>query len=186
MKEVDDEVLRRLLDDATLEANRTSRRHQRWLRQAAEGDATLAGVLVDLAERGSEVTVQVAGGGHRFGRILAVGGDHLVLREPASGGGDDRLIRLDAVVGVRPDATGRSLLGIDRRRPSEPELLAVLADAAADAPRVAITTATGEVVAGRLRSVGADVLRLDLDGEPRSPCYLSAAALREVLVLRSG
>jgi hypothetical protein len=183
---VEERALRRLLDEATVEVSRAARARQRWLRQAAEEDATFAGVLVDLAERGAIVTVQVAAGGRRSGRIVALGLDHLVLGPPPGGAGDERLVHLDAVVGVRPEPGGPALLGVDGRAPSGRTLVAVLAETAGDAPRVAITTATTEVVAGRLRAVGVDVVRLDLDDEARSPCYLSAAALREVVVFRSG
>jgi hypothetical protein len=59
-------------------------------------------------------------------------------------------------------------------------LVEALARVAQERPQVAVMTAGGDVVAGRLRAVGADVLSLRLDGEGGT-AYVPATAVLEVL-----
>jgi hypothetical protein len=60
----------------------------------------------------------------------------------------------------------------------------VLAGLAGERPRVRMVVAGGhEVVAGELRSVGADVATLRLDGEPGGAVYVRLDAVRAVTLL---
>jgi hypothetical protein len=60
-------------------------------------------------------------------------------------------------------------------------LVEVLAGLAPERPRV-VLVAGGELAAGELRSVGADVVTLRLDGDPTSLCYVAAAAISEAII----
>jgi hypothetical protein len=173
-----DEMLR-LLDDARGEASAASRGRERLLRQAAEEGATLVGTLLDLAEAGAHATVRTTDGRTQQGAIRLVGADFFALD-------GDVWIALAAVATVRPNpgehhppASG------DRHPATDLRLLEALAGIAPERPRLAIVTDGGDVVAGELRSVGADVVTLRLDGGPRAgSCYVAGSAVR--LVLRSG
>lgn len=61
-------------------------------------------------------------------------------------------------------------------------LVEALGRVAADRPRVVVHTRGRERVAGELRSVGADVATVVLDGGRGQACWIPAAAITEVVV----
>jgi len=164
-----------------------ARVRERWLRQAAEEEATFAGLLVDLAEDGRGVSVTTAAGGRHHGPIVAVGTDFVAIGGPE---GRLTLVSTSAVAEVRPaagvrrqraatgreDATGNAL---------EVTLAEVLAQAVANRPRVAVVLGTVTVV-GQLRAVGTDVLTVRTDGEPGGLTYVTLASVSEVSLFDSG
>ena len=166
-----DELLR-LLDDARADERSDSRERERRLRQAAEEGATLAGTLVDLAEHGTGVTVRTASGRSHHGPVRLVGSDFCVVGEV--------WVALRAITTVRPDPAQRSEPAAGDRPTTDLLLFEALSRIAPERPRVALVTRNGEVVAGELRSVGADVVTLRLDGD-QGACYVSASAIGEVL-----
>lgn len=172
--------LDRWVADARIGEAALQRSRERWLLEMAEQEATLAGVLVDLAERRVPVTVQLRGGGTHHGVIRVVGADFvdLELRSHA-----DVLLALSAIGIVRPapgvDPTvGDRMIGTDLR------LADVLTELAADRAHVALTIAgsTGHAVVGVLRSVGHDVAALRPDSEARSTVYVALSAVTQVLL----
>ena len=169
--------LLRLLDEARADDRGAARERERWLRQAAEEGALLAGTLLDLAERGATVTVRTTAGGAHHGIVRLVAADFCVLASAAG----DVWLRLDGVATVRPHAGERHAAATGDRPVLDLRLVEALARVAGDRPRVAIVTDGGERVAGELRAVGADVVTVRLDGEPRAVCYVAAGAIREVL-----
>jgi hypothetical protein len=175
---VDD--LLRLLDDARSEERGTARERERFLRQVAEEGASLGGTLLDLAERGSVVTVRTASGRSHHGVVRLVGVDFLVLGAAPG----DVWLRFVAVTTVRPHPGERHAAATGDRPALDLRLVDALARIAPERPRLGVVTADGELVAGELRAMGADVVTLRLDGDPRSVCYVSADSIREVL--RSG
>jgi hypothetical protein len=64
---------------------------------------------------------------------------------------------------------------------------AIVADLAGERARVALTV-TGEpaLVTGELRSAGAEVVTLRLDGDPPATAHLALAQVSDVTVLASG
>ncbi|MCU1374579.1 MAG: hypothetical protein JWO68_1865 [Actinomycetia bacterium] len=174
-----DELLR-LLDDARADERGASRERERFLRQAAEEGARLAGTLVDLAERASTVTVRMESGRAHHGPVRLVGADFCVLATEAG----DVWLALRGVSTIRPHAGERHAPATGDRPAIDLLLVEALARAAPERPRLALVTAGGESLAGELRAVGEDVLTLRLDGDPRGVCYVSTSAIREVL--RSG
>ena len=141
------------INDAVRERSR-----ERWLRQQALEDATLAGILTDLAERRSEVVVttrtrQVAG------RLLGVANDFLVLEDRERAG---VLVATGHLAGISPlagDARFSDPSG-DRSPPLSLNLLDALVMLAADRSPVRLGLTDGEVVLGDLMAVGRDVVTL--------------------------
>ena len=161
-----------------------ARVRERWLRQAAEEEASFAGLLVDLAESGRPVSVTTVTGRRHRGPIVAVGTDFVAV-----GGHEGRLVlvALAAAAEVRaagggtqrPPAagSGRDALGVT--------LAEVLAQAVATRPRVAVVLGAVTVV-GELRAVGTDVLTVRTDGEPAGLSYVTLASVSEVSLFDSG
>jgi hypothetical protein len=166
-----------LLDEARAQEAGRGRGRERELRRQAEEDASLAGTLLDLAERGGPLTVRTTDGRHHTGTLAALGGDFAVIRTET---GADVFVALRAVARVRPGAAAPAATG-DRPVPSTTVLLDVLATAAAERPRVSLVVA-GEAVAGELRAVGFDVVTVLLDGPDRAPTYVAAVAITEAVL----
>lgn len=173
-----DELLR-LLDETRADDRADGRGRERLLRQGAEEGATLVGTLLDLAEAGAAVTIRTTVGRVQHGVLRLVGLDFCVL-------GGDVWLALAAITSVRPDPARRHPPAAGDRGPAaDLRLVEALARVAPERPRVHVVTDGGDAEAGELRAVGADVLTLRLDGEPRgATCYVPASAVR--LVLRSG
>jgi len=163
------------VDDA---ARRRSR--ERWLLQSAEEGGTLAGVLADLAERSSTVTVRTSAGRRHTGHIRALGADFVALTTTA---GDDVLVATGAVSSVRTQAA-HAPVG-DRPVRSALGLAEALAGLAAERDRALLVTRDGgDTVTGTVRTVGRDVVvvRLDGDAPPVGTAYLPLATIGEVVV----
>jgi hypothetical protein len=184
--------LERWAADARIEAAARRRARERWLRQQAEEEATLAGVLVDLGEHGAEVVVHTRTGRVHRGRVGVVGADFVGL-SPASapraeGGvdGEEVLVTLDSVTSVRMQAGARLVTG-DRPLTSRLSLAEVITGLAAERERVLLVLAdAGESLAGTLHSVGQDMVVVRLaDGLPgaRPPtAYVAMATIVEVVI----
>ncbi|MBI2708700.1 MAG: hypothetical protein HYX34_03275 [Actinobacteria bacterium] len=170
------EDLDRWLAATRADAAAESRARERWLRQQAQEEATLAGLLLDLAEREQEVVVQTAGGRRHGGLVRAVADDFLALR---TGDGTDLLLRYDGVVAVRPK--GRSPGPGDRPRALDVTFAEAALALAAERPRIRLGTRDGQAVAGELRSAGIDVLTVRLDGDAGA-AYVPITAVAELML----
>ena len=169
--------LERWVADARTADAAAARSRERWLRLQADESATFAGVLVDLAERGTPVVVQGRAGRRHQGSISAVALDFCALR---TNGERDVLLAFAGIGSVRPDSRRPSPVGdrVVRADIGMAEMLSVLA---ADRPRVLIvTTADATGIAGELRSVGRDVATVRLDGDPRAAAYVAISAIAEL------
>jgi hypothetical protein len=154
-----------------------ARARERWLRRAADEGATFAGVLLDLAERGSPVIVAGRAGRRHRGVIRAVGVDFCGLRGRDRG---DVLLSFAGIAAVRPEARSVPAPG-DRPVDVDVGLGEALAAVAEERPRVLVVTmADADGLAGELRSVGRDVLVLRLDGPTRPTAYVPLASVAEV------
>jgi hypothetical protein len=158
------------VDEAALQRSR-----ERWLREVAEQEATLSGVLADLAERRAGVSIAVAGRRHH-GVVAAIGVDFVALQVA---NGPDVLLSLSAVGVVRTAPAVAAAVG-DRMVTTELRLADVLVELAADRDRARLVTGTGEAVAGVLRSAGHDVVVLRTDGDPPGTAYVPHATIAEV------
>lgn len=155
-----------------------ARAREAFLRRAASEGATLAGVLLDLAEQGAPVLLTLAGGRRHRGRLRAVGADFVVLVNDQGG---QVLVATRGVAVVRPEAGAEALAG-DRPLTVAAGLAEALAVVAEDRPRVLVVAGDADGVAGELRAVGQDVLVLRLDGGGRPTAYVPVASLVEVTV----
>ncbi|MDQ6697166.1 MAG: hypothetical protein M3Z46_06880 [Actinomycetota bacterium] len=153
-----------------------ARSRERWLRQQAQEEGTIAGVLLDLGERQQTVVLHAAGDRRHRGAVRAVAGDFVVLGTERA---LDVLIAFAGIVSVRPEARSSATVG-DRTVTLDTTLGAVLVGLAGERPRVFVTTLDGTGSAGQLRAVGRDVLTLRLDGQDRSLLYVPLAAVAEV------
>jgi hypothetical protein len=153
------------------------RARERWLARAAEEDATLVGVLTDLAERRLPVVVASCTGRRHQGAISAIGTDFVALRSAA---GEQVLVSLEAIRSVRTAPQVGEAWG-DRATRAGLDLAGALAGLAADRERVLVVTREGaEVVAGELRGAGRDVLVLRTEGAHGAVAYVPLGAVAEV------
>ncbi len=151
-----------LVDDAA-----RTRVRARWLRIQAEEEASLHGTLIDLAERGRPVGLDI--GTHRLRGVLrGIGGDFVALRTDQD---QHVLASIDAIDAVRGEPGGTDVRG-DRSPLFDLELAAVLGPVAADRPSVLVRTTSGVSVRGELRSAGVDVVRIRPDGDPPTPTWV--------------
>jgi hypothetical protein len=164
--------------EGLVDAAASERARQRWLERQATEDATLLGVLIDLAERSRPVAVRSSGGRTARGRVVALGADFVAVREERLG---DVLIPTRAIATVRAAPGDVSTVG---NRPAS--LVVVLAEAllelAADRPTV-LLSAANEEHRGNLRSVGRDVLALMIEGERRETIHVAIDAIDHLVIL---
>ncbi|MGQ0832221.1 MAG: hypothetical protein ACT4OV_11135 [Microthrixaceae bacterium] len=153
------------------------RSRERWLAEVADQEATLAGVLIDFAERHVPVLIHSVTGRHHHGRIRVLGVDFVGL---ALATGAEVLVARAAVVLVRTAPTVDAATG-DRMVTTELRLADVLAGMAADRERVRLVTREGDAtISGELRSVGHDVVVLRTDRDRPGVAYVPLDAIAEV------
>ncbi len=166
------------LAEARVDAAATERRKQWWLRRQAEEQASLVGVVLDLAERGRPVVLSDRSGGSHRGRLSLVGADVVVIET----GRGDIVVPLAALTAVRPDPGAASTIG-DRRAESDVDLVTVMTVIAGDRPRVMVALDGGETLSGDLVSAGLDVLRLLVDGPGRDSAYVAYRSISHVRIV---
>lgn len=170
-------ALERWAADARVTDAAERRARERWLARAAEEDATLVGVLTDLAERQVPVVVTSCTGRRHQGTVSAIGTDFVAVRSAA---GEQVLLAADTIRSVRTAPQVGEAWG-DRATRAGLDLLGVLAGLAAERERVLVVTTEGaEVVAGELRGMGRDVLVLRTDGQRDAVAYVPLGAVAEV------
>ena len=167
--------------------DRTARAASERSQTRARADQSLAtstwtGLLVDLAESGSEVALWSGPGLTRKGRLVGVARDFVVL-EPAGRG--PVLIRTTALQSVTPAEPGaqraqsaqtaRSPRAGERRHPSELTLAAAL-DALAGERAPASVQTSSQAFHGAIIGCGEDVLTMKSDG-PGRHVYVALNAL---------
>ena len=161
------------MDDA---ARRRSR--ERWLRQQAEEETSLRGLLVDLAERGTPVAVNMRGGRRHCGIVRAVGADFVALAIGAA----DVIVALAAVTSVRTRPGEMPPLG-HRPVTTSLRLAEVLTGLAAERGRALVTMSdAGDAVAGEVRSVGQDVVVLRTSSQPPATAYVPLDAVGDIVL----
>jgi hypothetical protein len=176
------ERLERWAADAHVDEAARRRARERWLRHQAEEDGSLGGVLVDLADTGGRVLVDLQGGTQVTGVIRAVGADVVTL-EPAAPGSGPVVVAVEAITAVRSGAGARPVAG-DRAVPSALRLDEVLVELAAERERVRLVTVAGGVVGGHVRAVGRDVVTLATLGaaDGPGPTYVPRAAVAALTI----
>jgi hypothetical protein len=166
--------------DARVDEAARVRARERWLRHQAEEEGSLAGVLADVAERGTPVAVHVRGGRRHRGEVRALGADFVALRSA----GTDVIIAVGAVTSVRTGPGEASTIG-DRSITTPLQLVDVLVGLAAERSAVLLVMAGGDdAVAGELRSVGLDVVGVRVSDAPAVVAYVPVGAIVEVVLDR--
>jgi hypothetical protein len=164
--------------DARVDEAARLRARERWLRQQAEEEGSLAGVLADVAERGASVALHVRGGRRHRGEVAALGSDFVALRSA----GADVIVALPAVTSVRTLPGEASTIG-DRSIGTSHRLVDVLAGLAAQRAGVLLVLADGEeAIAGVVLWVGQDVVGLRVAGGAAVTAYVPVGAIVELLV----
>ena len=174
------EGLERWAADARAREAADARVRERWLRAQAEEEATLAGVLLALAERRAAVMLSTVPGRRHRGVVSGVGVDFAVLRGE---GGTSTLVALGAIADVRVVDGGRGAHTTGAEAALGVRLADVLAQAAGQRPRVAVQAGATAIV-GDLRAVGSDVLTVRSDAA--GVVYVGLASVSEISFLASG
>jgi hypothetical protein len=169
--------LERWAADARVADAAGQRSRERWLREVAAQEATLAGVLLDLGERRTTVALDTAAGRSHRGIVVCVGADFVALQLSS---GAEVLVALSAIAAVRLVA-GEDLATGDRADATGLTLVEVLSTMAAERTRVLLVT-RGEPVSGELRSAGLDVVTVRTDADPSAFAYVPLGGVLEVLV----
>jgi hypothetical protein len=141
-------------DDRLSAASAAARSRRRWLGQLASESATLAGILLTLAERGDTVTIRSGPWTHE-GRLRSVTTALAVMELPS---GDVALLPTAAITVVEAAAA----VADDRLPGGGPDLGAVLASLVPERPPLRLLLADGMDVAGTLVGLGKDAVVLRL------------------------
>ena len=177
--------LERWAADARIDEAARRRARERWLEQQAREEATLLGILADLAERGTVVSLQLRSGGPRRGRVRLISADFVALAPVGDAGGrsGEVLVALHDVVAVatRP---GEPVSVGDRSVRSRLTLTEVVIGLAGDRERaLLVLTGSDDVVRGTLWSVGQDVVVVRLDGEAiPATMYVALDAISQLAI----
>jgi hypothetical protein len=169
-----------LLDAGRIEEAGAARSRRRWLEAAAAEGATLAGVLVDLAERRADVVLGTGGGAVLSGTVVGVGADVVVLDRRT---GPLHLIPLREVATLRVD--GALPLG-DRPAPDAPHLVDLLARSGEREEVVVLRLTDRTTVSGVVEVAGRDVVRVRPEDPALGATYVSVTSIGEAAVFRSG
>lgn len=164
--------------EGRVDAAAAARARQRWLERSAAEEATLAGVLVELGERGHTVTVRTVGGNSVRGLVAAIGADFVVLREDRRG---DVILPLSSVATVRGAPGDEPAVG-DRALSLVIVLAEALVELAADRPEVVVSVG-GHELCGKLRSAGQDVIAIAVDGAQRELIQVAVSAIDHLIVV---
>jgi hypothetical protein len=169
--------LARWAADARADDAVAARARQQWLRRQAEEDATTAGLLVDLAERGEPVSLALRGGRECRGVVVTVGTDFCAVRRPSD---DDALVPFAALAAIRVDGTRTAMTA--RRSGVVLRLSDALAALVPERPDILVATDGNEPWRGELRAVGWDVLSMRVDELGPRSLHVPLAAIVEVVL----
>jgi hypothetical protein len=170
-------ALQRWVADGQVDEAARARSRRRWLENAATEEATLGGVLLDLAERRRPVTVRTLAGHRITGPIIAVGADFIAVADARLG---DTLMPTTRIATVQP-APGDDLPAGDRRHDVVLTFGDALMELAAERPEVMVGVGD-EALRGELRTASTEVVTLVIADERREPISIALAAIGNVVV----
>ncbi len=170
-------ALQRWVADGQVDEAARARSRRRWLENAATEEATLGGVLLDLAERRRPVTVRTLVGHRITGPIIAVGADFIAVADARLG---DTLMPTTRIATVQP-APGDDLPAGDRRHDVVLAFGDALMELAAERPEVMVGVGD-ETLRGELRTASTEVVTLVIADERREPISIALAAIDHVVV----
>jgi hypothetical protein len=170
-------ALQRWVADGQVDEAARARSRRRWLENAATEEATLGGVLLDLAERRRPVTVRTLAGHRITGPIIAVGADFIAVADARLG---DTLMPTTHIATVQP-APGDDLPAGDRRHDVVLTFGDALMELAAERPEVMVGVGD-ETLRGELRTASTEVVTLVIADERREPISIALTAIDHVVV----
>ncbi|HEY6531596.1 MAG TPA: hypothetical protein VIY72_04795 [Acidimicrobiales bacterium] len=170
------DALDRWLGDVRSDQAARSRARVGALRAHAAEDATLVGVLADLAERRATAVVTTTQGRRHRVEVWAVGPDAVVF---CAGHDEWLVVRLTCVASVR--LVGGDPVHGEGSMTMTASFGRILARAAEPGDRLRLVLG-GEVVAGEVVSISAEVAVLRLDSTDLS--YVALGAVEEAVVVR--
>ncbi len=179
--ELSDGALERWVADLRSRDAAADRRRVGWLTRQAADEATLVGVLADLAERDRPVVIELTTGRHLRGQITLLSAEVCALH---SSQGADLVVAVDAICAVRP-LPGEVAVTGDRPAPSAATFAEAVSALCPPGTRVALWCLGGEAITGRVHSVGRDVMALVLDAGERW-AYVALDSVVELSVAESG
>ncbi len=166
------------LADARVDREVEARTRRRWLEQQAREGSSMAGLLLDLAERAAPVTIRTRAGAVVTGVVVALGADFAVLR---SAHRRDTLVPASAIATVRGEPGDPAPFG-DRAVTMLVSITDALVELAAERPLV-MASVQGEEVRGELSSSGRDVVTVTLASATRDRVHIAADALDHLALL---
>ncbi|MGI8492017.1 MAG: hypothetical protein ACR2KC_03025 [Acidimicrobiales bacterium] len=151
---------------------RESRSKERWLRQQAGEEATLTGLLIDLAERRVDAVLTTKAGRHS-GRLVGVGRDFCVV----SAAHGTTLVSTAAVLTVTSADLAGTVAAGDRPARLPQRMADALADLAAERAPVRLRMSDGQHLTGALVAAGVDLVSLRVEGATRTIVHVALAAI---------
>lgn len=165
------------LADCQVDEAAAARARQRSLENQAAQEATIAGVVIDLAEQDLPVTLKTNAPQAFSGQIIAVGSDFVFVLDSERG---EVVVPTQAITTITSAPTSRMVSGV--RTQSSVSLAEMLNDLVLEKARVTIAVGA-DAVSGRLHSVGTDVVVVALSGAPQDMVYIAVAAIDHLLLL---
>lgn len=158
-------------------ASAERRRREHWLGRQASEEASLVGVLVDLAEGGVPVALQVRSGRAHHGRIEVVGADFVVVGRDEQ---PDVVVVTAAVLAVRRADDGRRA-GLRPLAPGQ-TFVNLLENLCGRREHVVLVTGDACTVAGTMWSLGRDFVTVRPEEGGRATTYVPVDAIEEVVL----
>jgi hypothetical protein len=167
--------------EARLEQARAARQARRWQEDLTADEAKFSGLLNDLAERRSLVSISTEGGRRLTGSIHELGSDFVAI---SNIGQSPVYVRLHAVIAVEVDGSPRNLgAPSDRDQEGLRNLDMVINELATDKTPIRFATKNAvELRTAKLTSSGIDVVTLELTGPPTRTLFVATEQLSEIAI----
>ena len=173
--------LARWLADCLVDEAAAARSRQRSLEQQAAQEASIAGVLLNLAERGRLVNIKTLTGQTCEGHLTSVGADFVFMHAHEN---QELLIPNRSIAVIK--SSGTNCLSLGTRTPSTVCLADTLEWLAADKAHVEVVVAD-ETVRGRLQTSGTDLIAISVatktDLSQRDLIHIATTAIDHMTVL---
>lgn len=167
--------------EARIEQAKAGRQSRRWQNDLLGEEAKFSGLLTDLAERHSLVSINTEGGRRLTGSIHELGSDFVAIRNI---GQTPTYVRLRAIIAVEVDGTPQQIgTPSARENTSLRTLDMVISELAEENTPIRFATKNAiELRSGTLTSSGIDVVTLELVGPPVRTLFVAADQLSEIAI----
>jgi hypothetical protein len=182
---VDDQSLNQAMQqwtsDARLERARAARQNRLRQAELAADEAKFSGLLTDLAERRSLVSITTEGGRRLTGSIQELGSDFVAISNIAQA---PTFVRMPAIIAVEVDGTPRDIgTPSDRSTDALRSLDMVISELASERTPVRFATKNAiELRTAKLTASGVDVVTLELTGPPVRTLFVASEQLSEIAI----